>query len=96
MRTKEVWVSVKTPIIRKIPIIRTLIQKIESSDNDFDENWELYRKWMVLITHLKICRLRDVNESVDLFFFFFTFQTQMFISAYIEEECPPTLNWHIF
>ena len=29
-------------------------------------NW----KWMVLITHLKICRLRDVNETVDLFFFF--------------------------
>ena len=70
MRTKEIWVSVKTPIIRKIPIIGTLIQKIECSDDDFDENWELYWKWMVLITHLKICRLRDVNESVDLFFFF--------------------------
>ena len=28
----------KTPIIRKIPIIRTLIQKIEPSDDDFDEN----------------------------------------------------------
>ena len=70
MRTKEIWVSVKTPIIRKIPIIRTLIQKIESSDDDFDENWELYWKWMVLITHLKICRLRDVNKTVDLFFFF--------------------------
>ena len=70
MRTKEIWVSVKTPVIRKIPITGTLIQKIESSDDDFDENWELYWKWLVLITHLKICRLRDVSESVDLFFFF--------------------------
>ena len=69
MRTKEIWVSVKTPIIRKIPIVRTLIQEIESSD-DFDENWELDWKWMVLITHLKICRLRDVKESVYLFFLF--------------------------
>ena len=74
MRTKGIWyVSVKTPIIRKIPIIRTLIQKIESSDDDFDENWELYWKWMVLITHLKICRLRDVNESVDYFVFLLFF-----------------------
>ena len=40
VRTKEVWVTVKTPIMRKIPTIRTLVQKIESSDDDFDENWE--------------------------------------------------------
>ena len=51
---------------------------------------------MVLITHLKSCRLRDVNESVDVFSSFLTFQKQIFISAYVEDECPPTLNWHIF
>ena len=33
-------------------------------------------------------RLKNVNETVDLFFFFLTFQKQMFIRAYIEEECP--------
>ena len=29
-------------------------------------NW----KWIVSITDLKICRQRNVNETVDLFFFF--------------------------
>ena len=41
VRTKEIWVTVKTPLMRKIPIIKTLIQKIESSYDDFDKNWEL-------------------------------------------------------
>ena len=45
VRTEEVWVTVKTLMMRKIPTeiptIRTLIKKIESSDDDFDENWEL-------------------------------------------------------
>ena len=28
VRTKEIWVTEKTPIMTKIPIIKTLIQKI--------------------------------------------------------------------
>ena len=54
-------------------------------------NW----KWMVLITHLKYADSETSMKLSICFSSFLTFQKQMFISTYIEEECTFNSNFKL-